>query len=390
MKNRPPNVFLSSTMYDLSELRAQLRQFVDGLDWHAVMSEHESFPIEANQTTVENCRRNVRENADVFVMVVGARYGTVDTESDKSVTNLEFVEARARGVPVYVFVSRDVLAQLRVWESNPEADYSGVVDTPRVFEFIESFRKDGEVWTFDFDTAEDIVTTLRKQLAYLVQDALNLRQMASGQDRLLTDLEGDALMLALQRDQNWDVRLFATVFKEELERRTPLRLEIEHGLASGDVTFVDIAGLPSWALDRLHEVQLLGQTASTILNDYLPQVLGEDGEPGEIVAVARRLAQVWEDSARWTIRCRAVRVDDEARRVVDSLANANVNMLDEMWEFAHTIIPRLDEAIEALATGGPSDLDLTLTLTADMDEFNEALARFEKDYGRLVAEAGGY
>ena len=31
MQNRPPNVFVSSTMYDLGELRAQLRQFVEGL-----------------------------------------------------------------------------------------------------------------------------------------------------------------------------------------------------------------------------------------------------------------------------------------------------------------------------------------------------------------------
>ena len=133
------------------------------------------------------------------------------------------------------------------------------------------------VWTFDFATAEDIVTTLRQQLAYLVQDALSLRQTASGQDRLLTELQGDALMLGLQRDQYWDLRLFATVLEEELERRTRLRREIEYGLASGDVTFVDIVDLASWALDRLHEVQLLGQTASTILNDYLPQVLGKTG-----------------------------------------------------------------------------------------------------------------
>ena len=47
-------------------------------------------------------------------------------------------------------------------------------------------------------------------------------------------------------------------------------------------------------------------------------------------------------------------------------------------EFAHTIIPRLDEAIEALTTGGPSDLDFTLTLTADVDEFVEELAIFER------------
>ena len=378
MKNRPPNVFLSSTMHDLSELRVQLRQFIDGLGWRAVMSEHDSFPIDANQTTVENCQRNVRENADVFVMVVGAQYGSVDVEADKSVTNLEFVEARARGVPVYVFVRKDVLAQMRVWKANPEADYSGIVDTPRVFEFIDSFRGGGEVWTFEFATAEDIVNTLRNQFAYLVQDALELRQLARGQDRLLAELEGEALILALRRDQYWDVRLFATVLEEELDGRETLRREIEYGLASKDVTFVHVVDLGSWAQDRLHEVQRLAQTATTILNNYLPQVCGEDAVPSELVDVARRLAQVWEDSARWTLRCRSVRVDERAERLVDLLANANAHMLEELWEFGHTIIPRLDKAIEALADGGPSDLDLVLTLTADVDEFVEEIARLER------------
>ena len=379
MKNRPPNVFVSSTMYDLSELRAQLHQFVKRLGWRTVMSEHDSFPIDANQTTVENSRRNVRENADVFVMVVGARYGSIDAEADKSVTNLEFIEARARGVPVYVFVSRDVLAQLQVWKANPEADYSGVVDTPRLFEFIDSFRGGGEAWTFDFATAEDIVNTLDKQFAYLVQDALELRQMARGQDRLLAELEGDVLMLALQRGQNWELRFFATVLEKEFARQATLRREIEHGLASGDVTFVDIVDLASWAQDRLSEFKRFGDTALAIINDYLPQVLGEDGDPIEIDTAARRFAQVWKDCARWTLRCRSVRVDDRAERLVDLLSNANANILDELWEFAHTIIPRLDKAIEAQAAGDPSDLELVLTLTADLDEFNEEVDRLSKE-----------
>ena len=382
MKNRPPNVFVSSTMYDLSELRAQLRQFVDGLGWRAVMSEHDSFPIDPDQTTVENSRQNVRENADIYVMVVGARYGSIDTEADKSVTNLEFIEARARGVSAYVFVSRDVLAQLPVWKANPEADYSSVVDTPRIFEFIDSLRGGGGAWAFEFVTAEDIVSTLRQQFAYLVQDALGLRQRARGQDRLLAQLEGDALMLALQRDEYWEIRLFATVLKEELDRRATLRREIELRLASGDTSFVDTFDLTPWAQDRLHESAAFAQSVEAIVNDYLPQALGEDGvsgDPIELAAAARRLAKVWDDSARWTLRCRAVRVDDRAEHLVDLLSNVNANMLDELWEFGHTIIPRLDEAIQALATGGPSRLDLEFTLTADFDELNKEIARLETE-----------
>ena len=375
MKNRPPNVFVSSTMYDLSELRAQLRQFVAGLGWHAVMSEHDSFPIDPDRTTIENCRRNVRENADIFVIVIGARYGSIDAASDKSVTNLEFAEARARGVPVYVFVSRDVLAQMRVWTANPEADFSSVVDTPRIFEFIDSFRGGGEVWTFEFATAEDIVNTLRRQFAYLAQDALELRQMAGNQDRLVTALEGEALKLALQRDDNWKIRLFATVLEEELDRRAALRRDIEHRLASGTVTSVDIAEVASWAQDRLSECSRFAQSATAILNDYLPHVLADE-DPIELTAVARRLADVWEDCARWTLRCRSIRVDESAERLVDLLSDANANMLDEIWEYGHTLIRRIDEAIQAHAAGGPSRLESTLTLTVDVDELNKEIARF--------------
>ena len=148
MENRPPSVFVSSTMYDLSDLRAGLQQFIEGIGWRAVLAEHSSFSVDTSETTIENSLRNVRENSDIFVMVVGARYGSVDPDSDKSVTNLEFLEARASGVPVYVFVESGVLAQLRVWHDNPEADFSSVVDTARVFEFIDSFYGNGGVWTF--------------------------------------------------------------------------------------------------------------------------------------------------------------------------------------------------------------------------------------------------
>ena len=232
----------------------------------------------------------------------------------------------------------DVLAQLRVWQANPEADYSSVVDTPRIFEFIDSFRGGGESWTFEFAAAEDIVNALRQQFAYLVQDALELREMGRGQDRLLEELKGDALMLALRRDEYWEIRLFATVLEEELDRRATLRREIEHRLASQSATFVDTGDLRPWMLDRLHEVEGLARTATTVVNDYLPQALGEDGAPGdpiELTAVARRLAQVWEDNAQWTLRCRSVRVDDRAERLVDLLSKATANMLDELWEFGH-------------------------------------------------------
>lgn len=384
MKNRPPNVFVSSTMYDLSELRARLNQFIDALGWRAVMSEYDSFPIDPDQSTIENSRRNVRENADILVMAVGARYGSIDNESGKSVTNLEFEESRAHGIPAYVFVRKDVIAQLPIWKANPDANYSGVVDTTRVFEFIDSIRESGNTWTFEFDTAQDIVDILTRQFAFLVQDALELRQQSRGQDRVLAELQGNALMIALQRERNWRHRLFATVFEEELDSRTTLRREIEHGLTSEPATYVDLAELWDWALDRTHEAAKLAETMTTIVNDYLPQALGTDTESGDPIAiaqVARRLAQAWEDNARWTLRCRAVRVDERAEHLVYLLSQLNVDMREDLWNYGHSLLSQIEEAPRLPESDEPLVVALELTLTIDPEDINQELARLGSELG---------
>jgi hypothetical protein len=41
----------------------------------------------------------VERNADVLVLVIGGRYGFVDEAGSKSVSNLEYLVARAKGYP---------------------------------------------------------------------------------------------------------------------------------------------------------------------------------------------------------------------------------------------------------------------------------------------------
>ena len=53
---RPPCVMVSSTFYDLRQIRDDLRQFIEGLGYRSLLSEHPSFPIDPDATTIENCR----------------------------------------------------------------------------------------------------------------------------------------------------------------------------------------------------------------------------------------------------------------------------------------------------------------------------------------------
>ena len=93
-----PRIMISSTFYDLKQVRAGLVNFlVDDLGFEPLVSEASSFPVEPDLDTIENCKRRVEQDADLLVLIVGGRYGFVDAASTKSITNLEYLAARAKG-----------------------------------------------------------------------------------------------------------------------------------------------------------------------------------------------------------------------------------------------------------------------------------------------------
>jgi Domain of unknown function (DUF4062) len=174
-KGFPPSVFVSSTCYDLNQIRADLREFLSSLGVEPLLSEHTTFPVNPHVDTIGNCVNVVKQRADIFVLIVGSRYGTQD-ESGKSITNREYLEARAKGIPIYVFVLKSILHMLPVWKNNRDGNYKEVVDTPKLFEFVESLRESREHWVNHFEQASDIIETLRRQFAFLFMDALSWRE----------------------------------------------------------------------------------------------------------------------------------------------------------------------------------------------------------------------
>src|SRR5262245_22153410 len=113
-----PSVFVSSTCYDLGAVRHEMSKFIVEMGYHPFLSELPSFPIIPSSTTVDNDLRNIRNHADILNLVIGTRYGSTD-EQGKSVTNLEYAQARAKGIPIYAFVQTDAIAQLPIWNANP-------------------------------------------------------------------------------------------------------------------------------------------------------------------------------------------------------------------------------------------------------------------------------
>lgn len=60
------NIFISSTCYDLSQIRADLEQAIIELGHRPYLSESPDFPVNPQGNTIENCIDNVNNFADVL------------------------------------------------------------------------------------------------------------------------------------------------------------------------------------------------------------------------------------------------------------------------------------------------------------------------------------
>lgn len=183
-----PRVFVSSTYYDLRHIRASLKDFIEGLGYEAILSEKGDIPYSADRPPDESCYSEV-QSADIFVLIIGGRYGSEKSESNPerdreffeaydSVTTKEFKTAVAADIPIHIFVEKGVYAEYRTYlknKDNQSIEYAHA-DSVNIFRFIEEIlkmRRNNPYQTFD--GSHEIEEWLRKQWAGSFRDFLKNR-----------------------------------------------------------------------------------------------------------------------------------------------------------------------------------------------------------------------
>lgn len=387
---RAPSVFVSSTCYDLSQVRKDLESFIESMSMLPILSESSSFPVNPSLNAIDNCLASVKEKADIFILVIGGRYGS-KTENGKSVTNLEYLEAKLKGIPCYVFVQKPILTAFTIWQKNRSYDFSEFVDSPKLFEFVESLYDPIEKnWVFPFESAQEIIAILRKQMAYLFMDALTIRArvLRCGLPQALQELSGAALLLVVQKPKAWEHKLFGQVLSDEIFRTANIKRDLNYGLALGKaVRLGDINEIIDWVNGKCGEIELLVQSAGSLVNTALPKAVGLPGEPGdveEIVYVAKRLAAVYRRILEWTVEFRHIQVEDEFSHLLELIARMSHNAIQEIEAFAVEYNTQIDDAVRRYEESKqPQSMEITLALTCpDMTELNCEFSRLRTLLGQ--------
>jgi hypothetical protein len=96
----PPSIFVSSTFADLERHRHYVREVIGRLEYGSKAME---FFGALPGTPKEECLRLVR-SADAYIGIFAMRYGFVDPQSGKSLTQLEYEEAQIIRLPSLIYV----------------------------------------------------------------------------------------------------------------------------------------------------------------------------------------------------------------------------------------------------------------------------------------------
>lgn len=174
-----PRVFVSSTFYDLKQIREDLDRFISDLGYEPVLHEAGDIAYGKDDSPEGYLNREIKL-CDILICVIGGRYGA---ESQKqpgsSITQQELNAAIENQIQVFIFVEQDVHSEYSTYLLNK--DTPGIkykfVDNARVYDFIESvykLPKNNPITTFR--TASDIVEYLRSQWAGLFQRFLQDQQ----------------------------------------------------------------------------------------------------------------------------------------------------------------------------------------------------------------------
>lgn len=174
-----PRVFISSTFYDLKQIRVDIDQFLKSLGYESVRNEEGSIPYGKEEKLESYCYKEI-PNCDILISIIGGRFGSeskqeasIDKKLSKtSVSQEELKRAIELQKQVYIFIDKNVSAEYQTYLLNK--DLQGVkykfVDDPRIYTFIEEVKNLGVNNNIkDFETSEDITNYLREQFAGLFQ-----------------------------------------------------------------------------------------------------------------------------------------------------------------------------------------------------------------------------
>jgi len=385
---QPLSIFVSSTCYDLRALREHLRSEIATWGHDPVLSEYPSFPVSPDLTTVDNCRKVVRERADVFVLLVGGKRGSLDPVTDRSVVNVEYREARFVGIDCIIFVERQVWDLLPHFKRNPEADFSSSVDYPDVFRFIDEITESTK-WIFPFTRTDEILSTLRTQLSIRFRDLLT--RARTNRLTIPPEYVGESeaiARIAVDKDRLWEYRLACELLKDRMHRLNIKFSEARSGFAVRRTKFLAGRDTINFIQDLLKDLTTIIEASVKILHEQLVPAFGPPGTPGDAGQIKRacdNLYSIFLSLYEWEMDVRFVRPHEVFEGIFSKMHGWSEELLSEF----HRLPRELDGLLSKPDLTGQYSINLVIVAPKGIDGFTTEFEKMATDPRVIAAITSG-
>lgn len=188
-----PRVFVSSTFYDLRQVRNNVGDFIKSLGYEPVMHERSGVAYTQTEPLEIDCYHELA-SCDIVVCIIGNHFGSKSNVNDFSITMNEINTAIKNKKKVYIFIAHDVFIENRTYEQNKDTGNfkSAYTDDIKIHEYISELKNNTKIHVIEsFETTEKILQTLKLQFAGLFQNLL-AREASMTEAKTAYDLQETA------------------------------------------------------------------------------------------------------------------------------------------------------------------------------------------------------
>jgi Domain of unknown function (DUF4062) len=144
----PTTIFVSSTCYDLVDVRSEIENYLKEKEINYKMSDKldSDFIVYSDTNSIQTCLLNI-DSSDIVILILSQRYGPSLKNcgfDDFSATHLEYKRAILKGKHIILFLRDSLITEWEIFKNNNQ-DFTKLTwlkpKDARLFEIIEEHKK---------------------------------------------------------------------------------------------------------------------------------------------------------------------------------------------------------------------------------------------------------
>lgn len=234
---------------------------------------------------------------------------------------------------------------------------------------MDILRNKDSNWVHEFSSGKDILNCLKKQLAYLVNDCLCLRNHFHKENisPKVLQYSGRVFEIAVEKPDFWEYLLFAATLKDNLDKLDDLRYDLKYGITFGNVVpYNEPKEIIDFVKNKCNELVNRTGIINRILNDAFQEAIGAPGMPGDveyIIYVAEKLIEVYKSVHEWSLEFKNIIVPAEFQDLILCTSQLSLTIIEDIENFISDYNERINEAVLGIDEKSEKrTLSFTLTL----------------------------